>query len=127
MKKEEIKNHPAISHKRTFGQIAAENFAKWAGSWTFIIIFCFFLILWVITNSIWIILGRSWDSYPFILLNLILSTIAALQAPVILMSQNREAQIDRLRAEYDYTVNKKAEKEIREIKEQLNRIERKLR
>ncbi len=127
MKKEEIKNHPLISHQRTFGQIAADTLTKWAGSWTFIIIFCFFLVLWVFTNSVWILLGRSWDPFPFILLNLILSTIAALQAPVILMSQNRQAQIDRLRAEYDYQVNRKAEKEIREIKEQLNRIERKLR
>ncbi len=70
--------------------------------------------------------SSPWDPFPFILLNLILSTLAALQAPIILMSQNRQAQIDRIRMEYDYTVDKKAEKEIQEIKLQLNKIEKKL-
>ena len=85
------------------------------------------LVLWMIINTSWIIFGESWDPYPFILLNLVLSCVAAIQAPIILMSQNRENQRDRARAEYDYAVNRKAEKEIREIKKQLNRIEEKLR
>ena len=100
---------------------------KWAGSWTFIIILSIFLALWIIVNTTWMLFGEKWDAYPFILLNLVLACITAIEAPIILMSQNREAKKDRIRAEYDYTVNKKAEKEIREIKEQLNRIERKLR
>jgi len=69
------------------------------------------------------VFGRSWDPYPFILLNFILSTLAAIQAPIILMSQNRQSQKDRIRLQYDYDINKKAEKEIRDIKKQLNRIE----
>ena len=70
--------------------------------------------------------GDPFDPFPFILLNLILSCLAAIQAPIILMSQNRQGQKDRLKAEYDYQVNRKAEKEIRELKTQLDRIERKL-
>jgi uncharacterized membrane protein len=77
----------------------------------------------MVINTSWLIFGRSWDPYPFILLNFILSTLAALQAPIILMSQNRQSQKDRLQAQYDYDVNKKAEKEIQEIKKQVNRIE----
>jgi uncharacterized membrane protein len=69
---------------------------------------------------------ETWDPYPFILLNLVLSCLAAIQAPVILMSQNRQSQKDRLKADYDYRVNRKAEKEIEEIQTQLNRIEKKL-
>jgi len=75
-------------------------------------------------NAIWIVFGKTWDPYPFILLNLVLSCLAAVQAPIILMSQNRESQKDRIRAQYDYAVNKKAEKEIQEIKNQLDRIEK---
>ena len=70
---------------------------------------------------------QQWDVYPFILLNLVLSCLAAIQAPVILMSQNRASERDRLRAEYDYKVNRKAEREIQELRKQLNRIEQKLR
>ena len=69
---------------------------------------------------------QRWDPYPFILLNLVLSCLAAIQAPVILMSQNRAGERDRLRAEYDYKVNRKAEREIQELRKQLNRIENKL-
>jgi len=121
-----MNQHPILVNKRTFGQKAADIIALFAGSWTFIIVFVLFLLVWMTINAVWIILGKSWDPYPFILLNLILSCITALQAPVILMSQNRQTQRDRLHAEYDYQVNKKAEKEIREIKDQLIRIERKL-
>jgi uncharacterized membrane protein len=108
----------------TFGQRSADKLTKLAGSWTFIISFLIVLILWILTNIYaWI---NSWDPYPFILLNLLLSCIAAIQAPIILMSQNRESQIDRQRAEYDYLVNRKAEKEIEQIQKQLARIEEKL-
>ena len=105
--------------KLTFGQKSADFLAKWAGSWTFILSFFIILTLWMIANVYaWI---NTWDPYPFILLNLVLSCLAAIQAPVILMSQNRAAQRDRLRAEYDYSVNRKAEKEILEIKKMLQK------
>ncbi len=118
--------HPISKAPQTFGQRAADVLTKWAGSWTFIILFIIFLLLWMALNTTWIVFGRAWDPYPFILLNLALSCLAAIQAPIILMSQNREAQKDRLRAQYDYYVNRKAEKEIQEIKKQLNRIEKKI-
>lgn len=115
---------PFYGHKRTFGQRSADGLAKWAGSWTFIFFFFVFLGLWISANTYaWI---QKWDLYPFILLNLILSCLAAIQAPVILMSQNRAAQRDRLRAENDYKVNRRAEREIIVIKKQLNKIEKKL-
>ncbi len=108
--------------KRTFGQKAADNLSRWAGSWAFIISFLVFLGIWMLVNVYaWI---NTWDPYPFILLNLVLSCLAALQAPVILMSQNREAEKDRIKAEYDYKVNRKAEKEIEKILKKLDRIER---
>lgn len=110
----------------TFGQKSADNLTKFAGSWTFILIFFLFLITWVGINSFLVIYEKKLDPYPFILLNLLLSCLAAIQAPIILMSQNRQTQRDRIHAEYDYRVNKKAEKEIREIKAQLNSIEKML-
>jgi len=120
MIKKELKTKPT----QTFGQRSADRLTTWAGSWTFILIFLGFLVVWMIVNIYaWI---RTWDPYPFILLNLVLSCLAALQAPVILMSQNRQAHRDRLKSEYDYAVNRKAEREIQELKKQLNRIERKI-
>ncbi len=119
--------HPTFKLPRTFGQKASDKLTKWAGSWVFIISFLVFLALWIAANVYFFIqynLGKPWDPYPFILLNLVLSMIAAIQAPVILMSQNRGNQRDRLKAQYDYSLNKKAEKEIQEIAKQLNRIER---
>lgn len=113
----------------TIGQKAADILTKSAGSWTFIILFLIFIIIWMIINAYFLIeykSGNPFDPYPFILLNLVLSCLAAIQAPIILMSQNRESQRDRIRAEYDYKVNRKAEKEVEEIKKQLNRIEKKL-
>ena len=125
MKKEIKKNsHPIFLIPRTFGQRAADSITKFIGGWTFIIAFFVLLILWVMINTSWIIFGKAWDPKPFILLNLILSCIAAIQAPIILMSQNRKEEKDRLRSEYDYAVDKKAEREIEEIKTQLNRIEK---
>ena len=119
-------NHPIISAERTFGQRAADWLTKWAGSWFFIILLGCLLFVWMVVNTAWLIFGKVWDPYPFILLNFILSTLAAVQAPIILMSQNREAQKDRLRAQYDYSVNRRAEKEIRDIQKKLDSIERKL-
>jgi len=115
--------HP-LKIPKTFGQKAADNLTKWAGSWTFILLFLISLLLWILTNIYaWI---NAWDPYPFILLNLVLSCIAAIQAPIILMSQNRESQKDRQRGEYDYTINRKSEREIQEIRKIINRIDRKV-
>jgi len=128
MNKEEVKKkifHPSYSATRSFGQRASDGLTKWAGSWVFIIFFLMFLVLWMLVNVYgWI---NQWDPYPFILLNLVLSCIAAIQAPIILMSQNRENQRDRIRAKYDYAVNRKAEREISQIQTQLGRIEKKFR
>jgi uncharacterized membrane protein len=113
-----------IQAERTLGQKAADNLTRYAGSWGFIVFFFIFLFLWMAANVYaWL---QAWDPYPFILLNLVLSCLAAIQAPVILMSQNRSSQKDRIRADFDYRINKKAEKEISEIQKQLNRIERRL-
>lgn len=132
MKKKEVKHHkhshPIFRMPKTFGQKAADLITKWAGSWTFILLFFVFLGFWMATNGYFVlkyIQGGLTDPYPFILLNLALSCLAAIQAPVILMSQNRQTQRDRIRAEFDYTINKKAEKEIREIKNLLMRRRRK--
>lgn len=131
VKKKEANNSliRAVTHPyivpRTFGQKAADKLTQVAGSWGFILSFGAFLVLWMIVNTSWLIFGEVWDPKPFILLNLILSCLAAFQAPIILMSQNREAQKDRQRAEYDYAVNRKAEKEIQEIRKAIIRIENK--
>ena len=117
-------NHPIAKLPRTFGQRAADWLTKWAGSWIFIIFVAIFMFIWISVNTTWLLFGREWDPYPFILLNFILSTLAAIQAPIILMSQNRTSQKDRIQIKYDYAVNRKAEKEIQEIKKQLDRIER---
>ncbi len=111
-----------IHGRRTFGQRAADRLTKIAGSWGFIGSFFVLLIGWIIMNIYGILM--SWDPYPFILLNLVLSCLAAIQAPIILMSQNREAEKDRRRLEYDYKVNRKAEREIGQLQSQLNRIEK---
>lgn len=116
-------NGMVLSGKRTFGERAADNLANWAGSWTFILGFLIFLALWMAFNVYAFL--NIWDPYPFILLNLVLSCIAALQAPIILMSQNRQSQKDRQKAEYDYKVNRKAERGIEEILKRLEKIERK--
>jgi uncharacterized membrane protein len=112
--KDNVKQPIIKKSKLTKGQKAADFVAKWAGSWTFIILFLFFLVVWAILNTLAIYFG-VWDPYPFILLNLILSCIAAIQAPIILMSQNRQAEVDRQRAQYDYLVDRKAEREIKEM------------
>lgn len=103
----------------TFGQRVADKVADFGGSWTFIIAFGFFLFLWIVTNALWAS-NQGFDPYPFILLNLILSTIAALQAPVIMMSQNRQEEKDRERAKKDYMINLKSELEIRLLHEKID-------
>ena len=121
--------HPVISAKRSLAQVSADKLTVIMGSWRFIFLFILFFIVWTVINAYFLItykVGEPWDPYPFILLNLILSCLAAIQAPIILMSQNRQEQKDRIRAEYDYQVNRKAEHEIEEIQKQLNRIEKKL-
>jgi uncharacterized membrane protein len=102
------------SEQLTFGQRMADNVASFGGSWMFIIIFMVVLVAWIVLNSFILIkLGSgSFDPYPYIFLNLILSMLAAIQAPIIMMSQNRQAYKDRLSAEHDYEVNLKAELEI---------------
>ncbi|MGD0857470.1 MAG: DUF1003 domain-containing protein [Dehalococcoidia bacterium] len=110
-----------FDQRLTLGQRLADGMADYAGSWHFIIIFMGILILWIIINSV-ILLLRPFDPYPFILLNLVLSCIAALQAPVIMMSQNRQESKDRLRAEHDYMVNLKAELEIRHLHEKIDHL-----
>ena len=88
----------------TFGQKIADKVAAFGGSWTFILSFCFFLFLWIIINVFWFH-NQGFDPYPYILLNLILSCIAALQAPIIMMSQNRQEEKDRARSKSDYMIN----------------------
>jgi uncharacterized membrane protein len=106
---------------RTFGQRVADKVATFGGSWTFIIFFMLFLSLWIFSN-IYFLSNKGFDPYPFILLNLILSCIAALQAPIIMMSQNRQEEKDRERAKKDFYVNLKAEQEIRLLQEKLDHI-----
>jgi uncharacterized membrane protein len=110
-----------FDQKLTFGQRLSDKLADSAGSWGFIIIFGVVILLWIITNTV-LLIFRHFDPYPFILLNLVLSCLAALQAPVILMSQNRQESRDRLRAEYDYRVNLKAELEIRNLHEKMDHL-----
>jgi len=110
-----------FDQKLTFGQRLSDKIADFGGSWGFIILFFSFLIIWIIINSILLLL-RSFDPYPFILLNLILSCLAAIQAPIILMSQNRQEARDRLRSEHDYRVNLKAELEIRRLSSRIDHL-----
>lgn len=105
----------------TFGQRIADKVADFGGSWTFIISFSFFLFLWIIVNFFWLA-NKGFDPYPFILLNLILSCIAAMQAPVIMMSQNRQEEKDRERAKNDYMVNLKSELEVRMLHEKIDHL-----
>jgi uncharacterized membrane protein len=124
-----LKEHELLSsdvnaefdRKLTFGERLADKVADYGGSWRFIGIFMGMLFVWIIINAI-VLAQKPFDPYPFILLNLILSCIAAIQAPVIMMSQNRQEAKDRLRSEYDYRVNLKAELEIRHLHEKLDHL-----
>ncbi len=109
--------------KLTVGQKASDWTTKWVGSWTFITFLFIFMAIWMALNIYLIVIAR-WDPYPFILLNFVLSTLAAVQAPIILMSQNRAADRDRAKVERDFTINRREEKEIQEIYKDLNEIKR---
>ena len=106
---------------RTFGQRLADNVADFGGSWTFIIWFFVVIMIWISAN-VWLLLNKGFDPYPFILLNLILSCLASLQAPIIMMSQNRQEEKDRERAKKDYMINLKSELEIRMLDDKLDHL-----
>ena len=113
-----------IEERLTFGDRLADAVARFGGSWAFIITFSIVLVAYSSLNVV--LAERAWDPYPFILLNLFLSMLAAVQAPVIMMSQNRQDAKDRLRGELDFAVNRKAESEIIELAAKLNRIHERL-
>lgn len=126
---EAIKNNSILSEniqdeieaKLTVGQKIADKVAAFGGSWTFIVTFFSFIIIWM-TINVWFIATKPFDPYPFILLNLILSCLAAIQAPIIMMSQNRQEQKDRQRSEHDYKINLKAELEIKLLSEKIDHL-----
>jgi CRP/FNR family cyclic AMP-dependent transcriptional regulator len=111
-------SNDVIEEKMSFGDRIADAVARFGGSWTFIILVGIMLLVYVATNQL--LKGRAWDPYPFILLNLFLSMLAAIQAPVIMMSQNRQDSKDRVRGELDYEVNLRAESEIQTLSNKLN-------
>jgi len=106
----------------SFGQRVADKVAEFGGSWTFILCFAGVLVFWVVLNTVLLARGAIFDPYPFILLNLFLSMLAAIQAPIIMMSQNRQAAKDRLAAAHDYEVNLKAEIEILALHDKLDQL-----
>lgn len=124
-----IKNNSILSEnikdemdaELTLGEKLADRVAIFGGSWQFIITFFAFIILWIIIN-LWVLTSKPLDPFPFILLNLILSCIAAIQAPIIMMSQNRQEQKDRIRGEHDYKINLKAELEIKLLSEKIDHL-----
>ena len=112
-----------FSKQMTLGQKMADKVASFGGSWVFISIFACVMVIWILLNSFILIkLNSSFDPYPYILLNLVLSMLAAIQAPIILMSQNRQAYKDRLSAEHDYEVNLKSELEIIALHEKVDSL-----
>jgi uncharacterized membrane protein len=117
----QIARAPADKDTKTFGERMADKVAEFGGSWSFIIMFGVFLVLWALINTI-VLATHAFDPYPFIFLNLLLSMIAAIQAPIIMMSQNRQAIKDREHAEHDYEVNLKAELEIMSLHEKLDQM-----
>jgi CRP/FNR family transcriptional regulator, cyclic AMP receptor protein len=113
-----------IEEEETVGEQIADTVASFGGSWTFIILFGFVLTIYTLINIV--LKGKAWDPYPFILLNLFLSMLASIQAPVIMMSQNRQDKKDRLRSELDFDVNRRAEAEIQNLSRKLNMVTDKL-
>ena len=109
----------------TPGQRASDWVTKWVGSWIFIILLFIFMFVWMTMNIY--MLTYEWDPYPFILLNFVLSCLAAVQAPIILMSQNRQTERDRVKAEQDYRINRKAELEIEDMQKDLETIKQMIR
>ena len=122
--KKETAEHPTNLYRNnlTVGQRASDKMTYSIGSWAFIIIFGVFILSWMVVNVI--AYEYRWDPYPFILLNLCLSCLAAIQAPIIMMSQNRQTQRDRITAKYDYAVNRKAEREIQDMQKDLEEIKK---
>ena len=124
MKEQEIlSKNPDVDFEEnlTFGERLADRIADFGGSWVFICIFLLIIIVWMFVNS-YVLIAHPFDPYPYILLNLVLSCLAALQAPVIMMSQNRQESRDRERALHDYQVNLKAELEIRHLHQKLDQL-----
>jgi uncharacterized membrane protein len=110
-----------MDRQLTIGERVSDRIAAFGGSWTFIISFFLFILLWIAVN-IFVLISKPFDPYPFILLNLLLSCLAAIQAPIIMMSQNRQETKDRQRSEHDYKVNLKAELEIRLLHEKIDHL-----
>ncbi|TAL18155.1 DUF1003 domain-containing protein [bacterium] len=120
---ETISKNPEVDFESalTFGERLSDRIANFGGSWAFLIAFFLVIAAWIVVNS-YLVMARPFDPYPFILLNLILSCLAAVQAPIIMMSQNRQEDRDRIRASNDYQVNLKAELEIRHLHQKLDHI-----
>lgn len=126
IKEEELLTEKLFSENKedstyTFGQKMADKVALFGGSWSFIIIFSSIMITWITINSL-LIFTKPFDPYPFILLNLVLSSVAALQAPIIMMSQNRKEEKESKRAESDYLINLKGEMEIRMLHQKIDSL-----
>lgn len=109
----------ALSAEASFGERTADSIARIGGSWSFIIAFFAFLVAWTVINTV-ILMSGAFDPYPFVFLNLILSMLAAIQAPIIMMSQNRQAERDRFEAAKDYEVNLKAELEVLSLHQKID-------
>lgn len=114
-----------VRKPKTKGQKASDWMTKWVGSWTFIILLAVYISIWIYANLTGFI--YNWDPWPFIVLNLTLSCLAAVQAPIILMSQNRQERRDRIKAEMDFRVNKKAEKEIEDMQRDFEEVKKMIR
>ncbi|MBU1016187.1 DUF1003 domain-containing protein [Patescibacteria group bacterium] len=124
LKKHEILSeniNQEFDRELTFGEKVSDRVASFGGSWKFIISFALIIFVWILINTL-LLLKKPFDPYPFILLNLVLSTLAAIQAPIIMMSQNRQEDRDRLRSEQDYKVNLKAELEIKHLNEKMDHL-----
>jgi uncharacterized membrane protein len=121
-RRERVSKNVAVLHEEqlTFGERVSDGLATVAGSWSFIFAFGLTLGIWILVNTVAYI--HHWDKYPYILLNLMLSMLAAIQAPVIMMSQHRQEDRDRLRAEHDYEVNLKAEIEVQQLHQKLDEL-----
>jgi uncharacterized membrane protein len=121
-RRERVSKNVAVLHEQqlTFGERLSDKLAVVAGSWNFIMGFGLILGVWILVNTVALV--HHWDKYPYILLNLMLSMLAAIQAPVIMMSQHRQEDRDRLRAEHDYEINLKAEMELQELHQKLDEL-----
>ncbi len=114
-------SRPPPAEAKTFGDRMSDRVAEFGGSWTFIMLFMAFLLAWALLNTV-LLASKAFDPYPYIFLNLLLSMVAAVQAPIIMMSQNRQSKKDRENAEHDYEVNLKAEIEIMSLHEKLDQM-----